>query len=342
MNQEQELGISGFWRRLGAFFIDSIMLGIVGLILGIFFGDYFAQFGGWGRAIGFPIAAMYFTIMNSSLSNGQTLGKKVLNIQVINKDGKLLSPIQSFFRYSILGAPYFLNGAQFSEEILSSILGYFLSFAVFGMGLSIVYLFIFNRRTRQSLHDIIMGTCVVYSGAKDKLETKSIWVVHYAVCAILLFALALAPLFNGNLAKSDFFSALSETRSEILSLPEVVSANINDGKSTFTSFTKDKTTTTYYISTNVMLLTDQIEDEDVAVKIAKIILEQHPEAHKRNIIQVILTYGYDIGIASKWRNNKYSFSPSEWGNKIKNQSNQKLNLTELSLGFHCKLGHAAG
>ena len=38
--------ISGFWRRLLAFFLDGIFIGVFGFILGLFFFDFFAQIGG--------------------------------------------------------------------------------------------------------------------------------------------------------------------------------------------------------------------------------------------------------------------------------------------------------
>ena len=68
--------ISGFWRRVGAFLIDSVILGVVGLVLGLFFSQQFVELGDWGRAIGFPIAAIYFAILNSRIGNGQTIGDR--------------------------------------------------------------------------------------------------------------------------------------------------------------------------------------------------------------------------------------------------------------------------
>ena len=73
--------ISGFWRRIGAFVIDSILLGLLGLLLGLFLEDFFVEIGGWGRFIGFVIAILYFGEMNSKVADGQTIGKKALKNQ---------------------------------------------------------------------------------------------------------------------------------------------------------------------------------------------------------------------------------------------------------------------
>ena len=69
---------------------------------------------------------------------------------------------------------------------------------------------------------------------------------------------------------------------------------------------------TTYLSTQVLIKSPTVEDEVLAAKIANIILENHKEATQRNLIQVIQTYGYDIGIASKWNSYRYSFSPEDW------------------------------
>lgn len=303
--------ISGFWRRVGAVFIDAIILGVVGLLLGLFFSQQFVELGGWGRAIGFPIAAIYFVILNSRIGGGQTIGKRALKIQVVDKTGGLLNVPKSSLRYSIIGIPYFLNGAIIPDSILYPIGFYLLSLLVFGVGLSIVYLFVFNRNTRQSLHDAIAGTYVVRKNVESAGTIKPIWSVHYAICGIIMVLALLAPIFIGQLSQNEFFSELTKTREQIQNVPQVVYATIQDGQSTFSPVSGESKTTTY-LSTQVRIKNQNIEDEKLAAKIANIILETHKEATQRNLIQVVLTYGYDIGIASKWNIYRYSFDPEYW------------------------------
>jgi uncharacterized RDD family membrane protein YckC len=303
--------ISGFWRRVGAFFIDAIILGIFGLLLGLFFSQQFVELGGWGRAVGFPIAAIYFAILNSRIGGGQTIGKRALKIQVVDKTGELLDLPKSILRYSIIGIPYFLNGATIPESFLYHIGFYFLSLLVFGFGISIIYLFVFNRNTRQSLHDIIAGTYVVLKSTESPEPIKPIWSVHYATCGIIMVLALLAPIFIGQLSQNEFFSELTKTREKIQNVPQVVYATIQDGQSTFSPVGGESKTTTY-LSTQVLIKNPTVEDEVLAAKIANIILETHKEASQRNLIQVIQTYGYDIGIASKWNSYRYSFSPEDW------------------------------
>jgi len=303
--------ISGFWRRVGAFFIDAIILGVFGLLLGLFFSHQFVELGGWGRAIGFPIAAIYFVILNSRIGRGQTIGKRTLKIQVVDKTGGLLNLPKSTLRYSIIGIPYFLNGAMIPESILYPIGFFLVSLLVFGFGLSIVYLFVFNRNTRQSLHDIIAGTYVVRKNVESAETIKPIWSIHYAICGIIMVLTLLAPIFIGHLSRNEFFSELIKIREQIQNVPQVVYATIQDGQLTFSPVSGESKTTTY-ISTQVLIKHQNIEDETLAAKIANIILENHKEATQRNLIQVVLTYGYDIGIASKWNRYRHSYAPEYW------------------------------
>jgi len=303
--------ISGFWRRVGAFFIDSIILGLLGLVLGLFFSQQFVELGGWGRAIGFPIAALYFAVLNSRIGGGQTIGKRAFKIQVVDRGGELMSLPKSTLRYSIIGVPYFLNGAILSESFLYPVGFYIVSLLVFGFGLSIVYLFVFNRNTRQSLHDIITGTYVIQKNSESSEALKPIWPVHYAITGVLMVLSLLAPIFMGQIIQGEFFSELLKTRERIQNVPQVVNATIQDGQSSFSEISGESKTTTY-LSAQVVINNQNIENEELAARIANVILETHKDATQRNLIQVSLTYGYDIGIASKWTRYRYSFSPEYW------------------------------
>jgi len=80
--------IAGFWRRLIALAIDSMVLGIFGSGVGWSLCDVFAGMGAWGRLIGFLIAVTYFGVMNSSIFDGQTFGKRVMKIRVVPMEGQ--------------------------------------------------------------------------------------------------------------------------------------------------------------------------------------------------------------------------------------------------------------
>ncbi|RJE77285.1 hypothetical protein BGP78_09540 [Pseudoalteromonas sp. MSK9-3] len=309
MEEVQEKWICGFWRRIGALFIDTLVLGILGYVVGLFLEDIFVQLGGWGRLIGFALSITYFGVMNSSLSNGQTIGKRILNIKVVDSSNSTISLPKSFLRYSFLAVPFSLNGAQITNEAMLSYLMYPLSFIIFGGLFSISYLYIFNRATRQSLHDLAVDTYVVNAEVSPE-ELPSVWKPHLVVLAGLFIAAALAPVFTSDLAKSKPFKGLLSTQEAINSNESVKYAGVTEGSTTFTS-SDSGTTTTTYVNTQAFLYKNNVEDSDIAKQLAHLIVKTYPESLNKNLIQVTLTYGYDIGIASKWNSYNHQFSPQE-------------------------------
>src|SRR5690348_14117245 len=79
---EQRPPIAGFWRRLAAFVVDALILGVPAMLLGFAMFDWAASLGQAGRLIGFVVALLYFGLLNSRLGGGQTLGKRLLGIRV--------------------------------------------------------------------------------------------------------------------------------------------------------------------------------------------------------------------------------------------------------------------
>ena len=153
--------VAGFWRRFQAAAIDGLILGVPAFLLGFLFFAEFARLGGWGRAVGFFVALLYYGLLNSKLANGQTIGKWLLKIQVVGSDQAPISISRSIVRFCVLGSPFFLNGAAFPLKIFYSWIGDIVVAVIFGVGGSIIYLLMFNRRNRRSLHDLIAGSVVV-------------------------------------------------------------------------------------------------------------------------------------------------------------------------------------
>src|SRR5215469_14626762 len=107
LTPDREIG--SLWRRIVAFVIDSIIVGIAGTLVALPFFDTFSRLGGWGRLVGFCLALPYFVLLNSRIGNGQTLGKRVMHLQVVDRRGEPISVPRSFVRYCVLSAPLFLN-----------------------------------------------------------------------------------------------------------------------------------------------------------------------------------------------------------------------------------------
>lgn len=301
--------ISGFWKRIGALLIDTLILGAFGYILGITFEGIFVAIGGWGRLLGFSIALIYFGIMNSKFSSGQTIGKKLLKLKVVNSNNETIGIVKSFGRYIVLSTPFFLNGAHFTNEAMTSYLMYPLAFVIFGGLLSTTYLYVFNRITRQSLHDLVFRTFVVNSSAEPQ-KIAPVWNVHLIIVCIFFVAAAIAPIFTTQLSKTEPFANLLAVQTALANDPSVTYASISTGTTSFSSSTEGKRITTY-VSAQVFLKQNNVNDINLARKLAKVVIFEYPEAKKLNSINITLIYGYDIGISSKWNSYVHSFDSAD-------------------------------
>lgn len=305
--------ISGFWQRILAFVIDGILLGIFGAICGLSLFDVFAHLGGWGRLVGFSIALAYFGLFNSSMGKGQTIGKRIMKIEVVDSNGQHISPGRSLLRYSILAAPFFLNGAMISPDVIMSPLGYLIFFIIFGAGAAIIYLYIFNRNTRQSLHDLAVGTFVTKTSPPGKV-TSSVWRVHFAVVGIWFFAVIIYSVIMTGVVRKGIFPALFNVQRAILASGKVHGATALTGISLTTVNGLSLETT--YFSSNAIWKEDPKNYEAAARFIASIVLSNYPDVMKKDILIIQISYGYDIGFMSSWRNASFKFSPAEWKKQV--------------------------
>lgn len=306
----EEPVIGGFWRRLGAFVLDMIVLGILGQILGYFFFDQLAAMGAWGRLFGWTISVSYFGTMNSRLGSGQTLGKRLLDIVVVDDTGSLISVQKSLFRSALLFTPMFLNGAAIPTDKIPTFFNYMLGFVIFGGIAVIFYLFVFNRRTRQNIHDLAVQTYVIKKSVTQIPVKKRIWTVHYAICGLLcVIVLVLSHLLMG-LSKSETRKGIFEARSEIVRETEIENVSLMVGRTSFVS--KDKRTDQTYAFSQVVVSKKPVEPEAFMTKVATIILHSYPPALKKDFIRVVVTYGFDIGIAKRHSSYSGVYSPAQW------------------------------
>ncbi|HKZ42544.1 MAG TPA: RDD family protein, partial [Candidatus Hodarchaeales archaeon] len=314
--------ICSFWSRIVAFLVDTVVLGVVGLVLGLAFYSQFSHLGGYGRVIGFMIAAFYFGVMNSVICGGQTIGKRVMKIKVITKEGKPIGIGRSVVRFLIIGTPFFLNGAPIPMDILQSVGGSLIASAIFGLGLSILYMYVFNRNTRQSLHDVIVGSFVSKAEAGKIRFVNTVWKGHYAILAVILIGAGLLPIVANHFSKEEPFKEMLTLQRAIQKQPEAKYSSVTAGKTTMNIMGKGARETTFLSSR--IVLSKQVTDYDqVANTMARVVLNTYPEAESKDSINIVLSYGYDIGIASSWNSKNYNYSPGQWKERIQ-QSNQAL------------------
>jgi uncharacterized RDD family membrane protein YckC len=305
--------IAGLWRRLFALSIDSLILALVGGCLGLVLSDYLSRVGGWGWTIGFAVVVTYFGVLNSGTGGGQTIGKRLARIRVVGSDGNELSLDKSLARAGVLWIPYFLSGAPL-ELVLPVWFAGILTYLMFGVGLSIVYLFIFNRKTRQSLHDQLVGSYVVMADSVMVPAAGTLWRGHYAVILAIMILAVAVPVAVRQLGQSELYSSLLASQQVITKEPGVEYARIN--VQTDINIEDGTRRSRRLVLVRVVLSSKATDVEALANKVARLVLNTSPEAANMEEIAVLVSYGYDIGIAYGMQTRTFSHSPAKWRERV--------------------------
>jgi len=91
-----KLQYAGFWIRTGAYFIDAIILGLVGFVFGIAMADVASDT--IGSVINLLVGVSYFAVMESSGFQA-TLGKMAVGIKVGDQNGDPIGVLNAVGRY---------------------------------------------------------------------------------------------------------------------------------------------------------------------------------------------------------------------------------------------------
>jgi len=308
---ETNIVISNFWRRILALLIDFVILGIIGFIIGMIFQDFFSNMGIYGPLFGMAIVIFYQTIFNSKVVNGQTFGKMILNIQVVDINGNTLNIDLSILRALILSVPYFTINISIPYISDISILSIIKSIILFSMVLGVIVIYIFNNKTRQSLHDLLIGSYVVSTERNEEL--KPIPAVNKASFYILGSLIILVIGFNiFFLTQKSELGNLNIVNNKIEQINGVIQSGVN--KKTNVFYGEKKTVTKIYqANIRVSNLPDgNIENSKIVQDVVKIILRNESDIDNYDILYVSLTKGFDIGIARYSSSTNISKTPSEW------------------------------
>lgn len=144
-------------RRFLAFTIDCILLILINKILAYI--QYSTGISFNTLLLNLTIGILYFTIFNSRLAGGKTLGKRVFHIKLIDEQGELINILRSFLR----GLPIVLlinfKPIGLSMRMQEMPYMYFIN-ALLSLLYGILY-FSILKTNRQGLHDLIFSTQVV-------------------------------------------------------------------------------------------------------------------------------------------------------------------------------------
>jgi len=308
--------IAGFWRRFFAWVIDSLLLGVIGQVIGVIFSSFLFSIGPYGRPIGLLFIIPYFGIMNSRIGGGQTIGKRLLKISVRNKNNEPIGLGRSIARILLLALPALFNG--WSIPILQNyVIVWFLTLFVFGLGGAILYTMVFNRKTRQGIHDLLLGTYVVHLPGKPIEAFPTASRIHWIVTSvwfsvIAVGTLAMAFIVPSTISKSPLAPSMS-LYNILQSDPRFFTVGVNDH-----TFYGSNGRTSHSLIVTVWYKGKLKEDErkEVVESIAKTVLENAKDINNYDGIQVKITSAYDIGIATANVTMSFSNSIEDWRKEV--------------------------
>lgn len=300
----------GVWRRPLALALDYLVLFCVGFPIGLAFFDPLCRLGAWGRLIGLLIALLYFGILNSRFGGGQTLGKRALRIRVVDSSGLPLSVGRSMRRFLVIGVPYFANGLTLPTSRVPMSILFMLSFLIFGVGGAVIYLYLFNRATRRSLHDLLVGSSVV-SVDSAGVPAGRLWKGHIVILSVIIGVAGPSAAWLGWQLSARFgFPALLKTVAAIEESRDVRSASVSTGKMWGPKGTSE------YVKVTALLVARPQSLQDSCDAIGAIVLRAMPGVMDKDVLTVTVAYGFDIGIASGMRHLTTVLPPADWAKRV--------------------------
>lgn len=298
---ENNLFLSKFWSRIWALLIDSIILGVFGFILGFIFKSFFISLGESARLIGWVISLTYFSVLNSKLNKGQTFGKKMMNIQVVDIKGNFVSLKTSFIRALIYTTPFFLNGFKIPGTDAFSIITFIQGTIIFTLGIGIIVFYIFNKETRQSLHDLVAKTYVVQDYRNNTVTIMpQVKKLPFYLTGGLFLIVILTSIYMLN--SNSQISKLMPVYESILKQDHITNATVSMNYDPIVDGTKTKHfvyTISFKTDQNLKLdLNNENNVNNPQIKqTAETFINSNAFESDNDILNVVINSGFDIGIA---------------------------------------------
>lgn len=297
-------------RRLAAFILDIFILAGAPLIWPEASLELLSGIGPYGPWIGYLGAMLYFTLLESRIGRGQTVGKRLLGIRVVTFEGGFLTLRMAFARTMILVGSF----AVTDDGALAS-LPPFLAALLYAVGglttLVVLYLFLVNWRGGQSLHDMAAGTVVATTWEAPPAIPRPVRRGHWVAIRILYAVAFLCGLVGAWFAEKGEMSAIRRT---VVTQPGVESADLHawsiHSLSTFDIATGETKTRTArnFIQITVTMQEPPADGEDTARRIMEAVAAGHPEIAKRNTFMIVVRHGFDLGISSGWNTHTTTWS----------------------------------
>lgn len=311
---ETKINFAKFWTRVWALLIDSLILGVIGYLLGLTVEDFLVRIGNYGLLFGLVITVVYQTIFNSRIGNGQTLGKRVMNIQVVDFNGDAIDLGKSFLRALILCFPYFTANLTIPGLSDIAIVNVIKTIILSTIVIGVVVIYIFNKQTRQSLHDLVVGTYVATTERNEEptilpTMTKTPFYVFGGLVTLLIGV----AFFTATWKAPELKNILS-IYSKVSNIDGVLNASVIEN----TNYANGSKTLSYKANLWVQNLPkDNLENDKVVREVVQTILNNANSIDSFDVISISMTREFNIGIASKKTTSTISQTPSKWREILK-------------------------
>lgn len=186
-------------QRFGAFLLDIILVWAIEYGLLMLCGGLFVQYGNTARLVGYLLGVACFAIPQSRIGKGQTFGQWLFRIRVVDRNGAGISPVYSLMRFTVLWSFFLIWELAFPIEVISSRLYWIVLGIAYAIPVGVPYFILFNRRTRQGLHDLAVGAFVVKAPWKGPLSPEPVSRIHAVIFPVLVILCGVSGLLVSRL-----------------------------------------------------------------------------------------------------------------------------------------------
>lgn len=193
----------------------------------------------------------------------------------------------------------------------------FANFLVTTVGGATLYLVLFNRKTRQGVHDLVVGSYIADADKNGPLKIEPIWKPHWVILSSLLVILFVGTgVLGDKLGTWGAFPQLLEDVRLVEEMKGVQVAGVQD----LTSWSDNEKKKVLVV--NIHWIGRSENEPAFADQVAKVILEHDSTAKQRDSLKVVMIRGYSLGIAHAQVSHYYQHTPVEW--------NARLELTDTN------------
>ena len=282
---EQENNNIVLCKRIFAFLIDINIYNAFMYICCYIVIRLFPEFQGLGLftpVIGVIVYTIYTGLMNSRLCKGQTLGKIYLNIKTVNENNEFLSVPVSLFRSLIFSLIFFYiidsSALSFNEEFSTPVqIYYFVKNFLFFL---LILVFLFNTKTRQTMHDYFTKSFVI--NKKDSIKnlktTLNFSNLFLPIVSLICFLFILQIQTGIYKMKKEYFGLTANIQTKTQKTVKSCQQTFNDKGSGLL----------------VIIKTDNVHDDKLSKEVAQI-FKQNNISKTHNFIQVSLVKQINSG-----------------------------------------------